>query len=105
MYQLGSASKRWQTAYLSAETLDIGGATISSDGTGTLTIAATGATLPSGSKLASNPIQIQGATSGTAPRPIQQVKVLQNLKKVLFLRKILEIMQSQKKKEMQCLFI
>ena len=75
VYQLGSPSRRWDTLYVAASTVDLGGATISSDGTGTLTIAATGATLPSGSKLASNPIQIQGATSGTAPRPIQQVKV------------------------------
>ena len=29
VYQLGSASRRWQTAYLSAETLNIGGATVS----------------------------------------------------------------------------
>ena len=28
VFQLGSQSRRWQTAYLSAETLDIGGATI-----------------------------------------------------------------------------
>jgi len=75
VFQLGSQSRRWQTAYLSAETLDIGGATISSDGTGTIEIAATGATLPSGSKVATNPISILGATGGTAARPVQNVKV------------------------------
>jgi len=75
VFQLGSESRRWQTAYLSAETLDIGGATISSDGTGTIEIAATGATLPTGSKVATNPISILGATGGTAARPVQNVKV------------------------------
>ena len=74
-YQLGSSSRRWQTAYLSAETLDIGGATISSDGSGSIAIAATGATLPEGSKLSNNPISILGATGKTAARPVQNVKV------------------------------
>ena len=62
VFQLGSSTRRWQTAFLSAETLDIGGATISSDGTGTIEIAATGATLPVGSKVSANPISILGAT-------------------------------------------
>ena len=48
-YDLGTSSLRWRTAYLAASTLDLGGATISSDGSGTITIAAAGATLPSGS--------------------------------------------------------
>ncbi len=75
VYQLGSASRRWSTAFLSAETLDIGGATISSDGTGSIAIAATGATLPSGSKVVDQPIVLGGKTSKTAARPIQFVKV------------------------------
>ena len=75
VFQLGSSTRRWQTAFLSAETLDIGGATISSDGTGTIEIAATGATLPTGSKVATNPISILGATGRTAVRPVQNVKV------------------------------
>ena len=75
VFQLGSASRRWQTAYLAAETIDLGGATIKSDGSGELTIAATGATLPTGSKLATNPISILGATGKTAARPVQNVKV------------------------------
>ena len=37
---LGSASKRWNKVFLASETVDIGGATISSDGTGTISIAA-----------------------------------------------------------------
>ena len=48
-YELGTSSLRWRTAYLAASTLDLGGATISSDGTGTITITGAGATLPSGS--------------------------------------------------------
>jgi hypothetical protein len=75
VFQLGSASRRWQTAYLSAETIDLGGATIKSDGSGALTIAASGATLPQGSKVSTNPISILGATGKTAARPIQNVKV------------------------------
>ena len=79
VYQLGSSSRRWQTVYLSAETIDLGGATISSDGTGTIEIAATGATLPTGSKVKSGDttqgIQLQGKTSATANRPIQLVNL------------------------------
>ena len=44
VFQLGLVTRRWQTAYLAAETIDLGGATIKSDGSGELTIAATGAT-------------------------------------------------------------
>ena len=75
VYQLGSTSRRWSTAFLSAETLDIGGATISSDGTGSIAIAATGATLPTGSKVVDQPIIIGGKTSKTSERPVQLVKV------------------------------
>ena len=50
-YDLGSSSKRWRTAYLAASSIDLGGATISSDGSGTIAIAAAGATLPLGSKI------------------------------------------------------
>jgi len=75
IYQLGSSSKRWQTAYLSAETLNIGGATISSDGTGAISIAATGATLPSGSKVGTQNLMLGGKTSGSSGRPVQLVEV------------------------------
>ena len=75
VFQLGSSSRRWQTLYVAAETIDLGGATIKSDGSGALTIAATGATLPEGSKVSTNPISILGATTGTAARPVQNVKV------------------------------
>jgi len=75
IYQLGSTSRRWQTAYLSAETLDIGGATISSDGTGSISIAATGATLPSGSKVGTQTLMLGGKTSGSSGRPVQLVEI------------------------------
>ena len=55
-YDLGTSSLRWRTAYLAASTLDLGGATISSDGTGTITIAATGATLPAASLIGTEKI-------------------------------------------------
>ena len=50
-------------------------ATISSDGTGTLAIAATGATLPVGSKVGTNGISLTGAKAGTLARPVQNVKL------------------------------
>ncbi len=75
VFTLGSTTRRWQTAFLAAETIDLGGATISSDGTGTVSIAATGAVLPTGSKLNENPISILGTTGKTAVRPVQNVKV------------------------------
>jgi hypothetical protein len=43
---LGSTSKRWAELYLSGSTINLGGSTISSDGTGTINISANGATLP-----------------------------------------------------------
>ena len=75
VYQLGSESRRWQTVYVSAETLNVGGATISSDGTGALTIAATGATLPEGSKVSTKNIMLGGKTGKTAARPTQLVNL------------------------------
>ena len=76
VYQLGSESRRWQTVYVSAETLNVGGATISSDGTGAITIAATGATLPEGSKVSTKNIMLGGKTGATASRPVQIVPLL-----------------------------
>ena len=58
---LGSASLRWKEIFLSSATVNLGGSTISSDGTGTIAIAATGATLPSGSKTADgNELVVKG---------------------------------------------
>ena len=63
-YDLGTSSLRWRTAYLAASTLDLGGATISSDGSGTISIAAAGATLPAASKIGSD--SIPSANTATA---------------------------------------
>ena len=49
-YDLGSDTHRFRNLYLESDTVDIGGATISSDGSGTITISADGVTLPTGSK-------------------------------------------------------
>lgn len=51
VYDLGSASKRWGTLYLANNTIDLGGALISSDGTGQITISSNGAILPVNSKV------------------------------------------------------
>ena len=47
---LGSPTKRWAELYLSGSTIDLGGAIIDSDGTGQVSVSATGVTLPVGSK-------------------------------------------------------
>ena len=75
VFQLGSSTRRWQTVFVAAETIDLGGATISSDGTGTISIAATGAVLPTGSKVQDQTIQLQGKTSATSKRPIEIVPI------------------------------
>ena len=61
---LGSASKRFAELFLTGQTINLGGATIDSDGTGTVSVSATGVTLPAGSKagdnkLAVTPLQVQ----------------------------------------------
>ena len=75
VFTLGSSTRRWQTLFVAAETIDLGGAIISSDTTGSLLISATGATLPSGSKVATQPISLLGKTSGTAKRPVEIVPI------------------------------
>lgn len=75
VFQLGSESRRWQILYVSAETIDVGGATIKSDGSGAIEIAATGATLPEGSKVSNQPIALNGTTAKTQGRPVQNVKI------------------------------
>tara|TARA_Y100001951_G_scaffold21416_1_gene16337 strand:- start:56 stop:700 length:645 start_codon:yes stop_codon:yes gene_type:complete len=74
-YDLGTSSLRWRTAYLSASTLDLGGATISSDGSGTITIAAAGATLPTGSLVGTKAI---GTADGTTGAPTREVPFYTN---------------------------
>lgn len=61
-YSLGSPTKRFYELYLAGNTIDIGGATISSDGSGTIQISANGAVLPAGSKVSSGNSQAQIAT-------------------------------------------
>ena len=48
---LGSSSKRFAELFLTGQTINLGGATIDSDGTGTVSVSATGVTLPAGSKV------------------------------------------------------
>lgn len=62
---LGSATKRWAELFLSGETINLGGATISSDGTGTVSVSATGVTLPAESKDEDgNKLAVQGTGAG-----------------------------------------
>jgi len=76
---LGSSERRWKDLYLSGNTIDLAGATISSDGTGTISISASGATLP----LNSN-VQISGAVTktialaGADGSPVQAVPFFSN---------------------------
>jgi len=73
-YDLGSTSKRFRSLYLAGDTIDIGGSTISSDGTGQISISANGATLP----LNSNVEVVSGVTktlalAGDDGSPVQAV--------------------------------
>ena len=70
---LGSASLRWKEIFLSSTTVNLGGSTISSDGTGTIAIAATGATLPAGSKAGSNELVVKGTGTNSASVSINSV--------------------------------
>ena len=78
-FDIGSASKRWKDLYLAGNTINLAGATISSDGTGAISISATGATLP----LHSN-VQISGAVTktialaGADGSPVQAVPFFSN---------------------------
>ena len=76
---LGSTDKRWAELYLSGSTINLGGSTISSDGTGTISISATGATLP----LNSNVEVVSGVTktlalAGDDGSPVQAVPFFSN---------------------------
>jgi len=71
---LGSSSKRWRDLFLSGNTLNIGGATISSDGTGAISISATGATLPLNSNvLVAGDVTKTIALAGADGSPVQAV--------------------------------
>ena len=62
---LGSSSKRFDKLFLAGDTIDLAGATISSDGTGSIAIAATGATLPAGSKAGDNQLAVVSSSGET----------------------------------------
>ena len=69
---LGSSSKRFNDLFLAGDTIDLAGATISSDGTGSISIAATGATLPAGSKAGDNQLAVI-SSSGETIQPTRVV--------------------------------
>ncbi len=69
---LGSSTKRWNDLFLSGDTIDLAGATISADGTGTIAISATGATLPAGSKAGTNELAVI-SSSGETLQPTRVV--------------------------------
>ena len=69
---LGSATKRFAELFLTGSTINLGGATIDSDGTGTVSVSATGVTLPRESKDEDgNKLSIQG--TGAAGQAIRKV--------------------------------
>ena len=69
---LGSATKRWAELFLTGQTINLGGATIDSDGTGTVSVSATGVTLPRESKDEDgNKLSIQG--SGATGQAVRKV--------------------------------
>ena len=74
-YNIGSSSLRFNDLFLAGDTIDLAGATISSDGTGAIAIAASGATLPTGSKTEDgNALAVMGSTtSGSISQPIRRV--------------------------------
>ena len=69
---LGSSTKRFNDLFLAGDTIDLAGATISSDGTGSISIAATGATLPAGSKAGDNQLAVV-SSSGETIQPARVV--------------------------------
>jgi len=75
-YDLGSETKRFKKLWLASATVDLGGATISSDGSGTIAISADGATLPVGTKDANGfEMQIGSTTDAAAGQAIRLVKL------------------------------
>ena len=69
---LGSSTNRWNDLFLSGDTIDLAGATISADGTGTIAISAAGATLPAGSKAGTNELAVI-SSSGETLQPTRVV--------------------------------
>jgi len=69
-YDLGTSSLRWRDIYLSGNTIDLNGATISGDGTGSILISASGATLPAGSLVGTDTIASADTATGLAVRNV-----------------------------------
>ena len=69
-YNLGSETNRWNNLWLSSTTINLGGAEISSDGTGTISIAATGAVLPAGSLVGIAAIATANTVTGVSTRNV-----------------------------------
>ena len=70
---LGSATKRFAELFLTGQSINLGGATIDSDGTGTVSVSATGVTLPAGSKAGDNKIAVAVTGSGNVEQAAQVV--------------------------------
>ncbi len=70
---LGSSALRWKDLFLSGQTINLGGATISSDGTGTVSVSATGVELPAGSKSGDNKLAVVAVDSRGAEQAAQVV--------------------------------
>ena len=75
---LGSSSKRFAELFLTGQTINLGGATIDSDGTGTVSVSATGVTLPAGSKAGTNKIAVAVTGSGGAEQAATVVPFFSN---------------------------
>ena len=70
---LGTASKRFKDIFLAGQTINLGGATISSDGTGTVAVSATGVELPAGSKSGDNQLAVISTGSTGAAGQVSRV--------------------------------
>ena len=70
---LGSSSKRFAELFLTGQTINLGGATIDSDGTGTVSVSATGVTLPAGSKAGDNQLAVVSTGSAGAAGQVSRV--------------------------------
>ena len=70
---LGSDTKRFAELFLTGNTINLGGATISSDGTGTVAVSATGVTLPQGSKAGENKLAVVATGAGGTEQAAQIV--------------------------------
>ena len=75
---LGSATKRFKELFLLGQTIDLGGAIIDSDGTGQVSVSATGVTLPEGSKAGVNKLAVAVTGSGGAEQSATVVPFFSN---------------------------